>query len=72
VPAGVARVVVADVARVPAEDHVAETEAGLRRREELLLVDVLAAENAVDVRDRDLDLLDGRFADLVEDVGRLP
>ena len=55
VPARDLRVVVADVLRVPAEHDVAEAEAALDRRHELVLVDVLAAQDAVDVRHGDLD-----------------
>jgi hypothetical protein len=62
-PAGDLRVVVAQVVRVPAEDDVAEAEAALRRAEELVAVQVLAAQDAVDVADRDLDLADARLAD---------
>ncbi len=55
VPARHRRVVVGDVHHVPAEHHVAEAESALERRIELFLVDVLAAQHAVDVRAGDLD-----------------
>ena len=59
-PAGELGVVVGLVGDVPAEDDVAEAEAAGRRRlgraEELVDVQVLAAQDAVDVADRDLDL----------------
>ena len=59
-PAGERRVVVGLVGDVPAEDDVAEAEAAGRRwlggAEELVDVQVLAAQDAVDVAHRDLDL----------------
>ena len=67
VPAGERRVVVADVLRVPAEHDVAEAEAAFGRGLELVLVDVLAAQDAVDVGDGDLDAGAGRLADRVDD-----
>src|SRR6185503_276329 len=67
VPPRVGRVVVADVAGVPAEDDVAEAEAGRRGREELLLMEVFAAQDAVDVGDGDLDLLVLRAGELAQD-----
>src|SRR5678815_537208 len=48
VPPGDAGVVVEDVADVPAEDHVADTEAARERRTQLVERDVSAAEDAVD------------------------
>jgi hypothetical protein len=54
-PAGIGAVVVADVAGVPAEDDVAEAEAVLGGGEELVLMEVFAAEDAVDVGDGDFD-----------------
>ena len=42
--------------RIPAEDHVAESETGLRGAEELVAMQILAAQDAVDVADGDLDL----------------
>jgi hypothetical protein len=69
VPPRVGAVVVADVAGVPAEHDIAEPEAAaFRGREELVLVKVLAAQDAVDVGDGDLDLLPRRAAQLLEDV----
>ena len=55
-PAGDLGVVVALVGRVPAEDHVAEAEAAFGGAEELVAVQVLAAQDAVDVAARNLDL----------------
>ena len=66
-PAGERGVVVGLVGDVPAEDDVAEAEAARRRRlggaEELVDVQVLAAQDAVDVADRDLDLVAAALAD---------
>src|ERR1700738_3942214 len=64
VPAGHLRVVVELVARVPAEDHVAEAEATLGHAPELVQRDVLAAQDAVDVESAQLDLLHLRFGEL--------
>ena len=66
-PAGELGVVVAVVLRVPAEDHVAETEAVVDRGEELVAVEVLAAQDAVDVGDGDLHLADRRLAQRLDD-----
>src|SRR4029077_277151 len=49
-------VVVELVAHVPAQDHVAEAHAAVERRMELVNVDVLAAQDAVDVVDAHLDV----------------
>ena len=65
VPSGDLRVVVEDVADVPAEDDVAEAEARLGDAPELVERDVLAAEDAVDVEAADLDLLDLPFVELL-------
>jgi hypothetical protein len=54
VPARVGHVVVELVVGVPAEDHVAEAEATVERGEELVAVQVLATQDAVDVVDADL------------------
>jgi hypothetical protein len=62
VPAGQRRVVVGDVHHVPAEHHVAEAEAAFGRGIELVLVEILAAQHAVDVRDGDLDAVARRVA----------
>jgi hypothetical protein len=62
VPAGQRRVVVANVLGVPPEDDIAETEATLDGRHEFVLVDVLAAQNAVDVGHGDLDTVSRRLA----------
>ena len=56
VPPRVAGVVVTDVGRVPAEDHVAKAETALQRRQELVLVDVLSPQHTIDVGDGHLDL----------------
>jgi hypothetical protein len=55
-PARGLRVVVGHVVAVPAEHHVAEAEARVASAFELVAVQVLAAQDAVDVADRDLDL----------------
>ena len=69
-PAGHCRVVVGGVGHVPAEHHIAEAEAALGvrlgRAEELVAMQVLAAQHAVDVTDCHLDfgragLLDRRY-----------
>ena len=65
-PAGQCRVVVALVVHVPAKDNVAESETAFCRREELVLVQVLAAQHAVDVRNGHLDALSGSLANRVE------
>src|SRR5258705_4455118 len=67
-PAGELGVVVALVAGIPAEHHVAEAEAALDGGEELVAMDVLAAEDAVNVRYADLHLADVGAADRVEDL----
>src|SRR5260221_2162501 len=59
-------VVVALVVHVPAEDHVAKAEAAVDGGEEFILVDVLAAQHAVDVGYGDLDAGPGGVADRVE------
>ncbi len=69
VPSGERRVVVGDVHHVPAEHDVAEAESAFRGRVELLLVDVFAAQHAVDVRDRDLHAIARRVADRGDDLG---
>ena len=68
VPAGVVDVVVELVVRIPAEHHVAEAEALLERREELVAADVLAAQDAVDVDDPDLDV---RVPALFDEAARI-
>jgi hypothetical protein len=72
-PAGQRGVVVAGVAGIPAEHHTAETESGGDRGEQLFLVDVLAAQHAVDVGHGHLDAVGRRVADFLEQffVGRL-
>ena len=55
VPAGQRGVVVELVVGIPAQHHVAEAEALLERRFELVAGHVLAAHDAVDVEDADLD-----------------
>ena len=59
VPARERGVVVALVVQVPAVHDIAEAEPALDHRRELVLVDVLAAQDAVDVGDGDLDALPG-------------
>ena len=61
-PAGDLGVVVALVLRVPAEHHVAEAEALLGSAKELVAVEDLAAQDAVDVAGRHLDLGSPGFA----------
>ena len=58
VPARDLDVVVEHVGAVPAEDDVAEPEARLHGRPELVERDVLPAQDAVDVKPADLDLVD--------------
>ena len=58
-PAGVGDVVVALVGRVPAEHHVTEAEPAVDGSQELRLVEVLAAQDAVDVDDGDLHVVGG-------------
>src|SRR5471030_2940617 len=53
VPAGHGDIVVELVVGVPTQHHVAEAKAALERRLELVDVDVLAAQDAVDVVDTD-------------------
>src|SRR5439155_25590602 len=67
-PAGEGGVVVGDVAAVPAEHDAAEAEIALRRGEEFFLVDVFAAQDAVDVGDGDLYPVARERADFVEDL----
>ena len=70
VPAGVLHVVVELVLAVPAEHDVAEAEAPVERGEELVPRDVLAAQDAVDVEDADLDVRDPALFDDRPCVGR--
>jgi len=56
-PARELGVVVAGVHHVPAQHDIAEPEATVQGRQELVLVQHLAAQHAVDVADGDLDLL---------------
>ena len=60
-PSGISGVVIADIAGVPAENHVAEAEAGFHGVEKLVFVQVFAAENAVNIRDGNFDFLKGGF-----------
>src|SRR5207248_7604900 len=62
VPAGQRRVVVTRVVAIPTEHDVAKAEAAFDRRLELVLVNIFAAQHAVDVGYRDLDAVPGRFA----------
>ena len=59
VPAGQRRVVVALVVHIPAEDNVAKAEATFGSGEEFVLVQILAAQHAVDVGHSDLDAIAG-------------
>jgi hypothetical protein len=63
VPAGVGDVVVELVVGIPAEDDVAEAEAVVEGREELVPRHVLAAQDAVEVEDADLDVVEVSFLD---------
>ena len=63
VPAGEGDVVVLLVVRVPAQHHVAEAKAFVERGEELVAVDVLAAQDAVVVEHPDLDVLQSALLD---------
>jgi len=69
-PTGDGGVVVDLVARVPAEDNVAEAEAarrvGFGRALEFVDVQVLATQDAVDVADGDLDLAGAALGDAIE------
>ena len=69
VPARQRRVVVACVATIPAEYHIAEAEAAFDRRLELLLVNVFAAHDAVDIGHGDLDAMTRRFPYGGDDLG---
>ena len=70
VPAGVGDVVVELVVAVPAQHHVAEAHAALERRLELVDVDVLAAQDAVDVVDAHLDVAEAALLDDLQGIGR--
>ena len=69
-PAGQRRVVVALIVHVPAEDDVAKAESALDRGKEFVLVQIFAAQHAVDVGHRHLDPVAGRVADGVEHLLR--
>ena len=68
-PAGVGDVVVELVVGVPAQHHVAEAHAALERRLELVDVQVLAAQDAVDVVDAHLDVAQPALLDDLQGVG---
>jgi hypothetical protein len=70
VPAGQGRVVVALIVHVPAEHDVAKAEPALDRGKEFVLVEVLAAQHAVDVGHRHFDPVSGRVANGVEHLLR--
>ena len=70
VPAGVGDVVVELVVHVPAQHHVAEAEAAFQRRVEFVDVDVLAAQDAVDVVHPHLDVGQAAFLDDPAGIGR--
>ena len=69
VPTGKRRVVVARVVAIPAEHDVAEAETALDRRLELLLVNVFAAQDSVDIGHGDLDAMTRRFPYGGDDLG---
>ena len=56
VPAGIGDVVVKLIVGIPAQHHVTETEAAIEGREELSRRHVLAAHDAVDIEQADLDV----------------
>src|SRR6218665_2568445 len=60
-PAGQPGVVIAMVMRIPAQHHVAKAEAGLGCAFEFVTVQILAAQNAIDITDCHLDLGAARF-----------
>ena len=62
-PAGDRCVVVTHILRIPAHHHVAEAKATVDGTEKLVLVQVLATQNPVDVTDRDLDFIGTGFSD---------
>ena len=68
-PAGEGDVVIELVVGIPAQHHVAETEAALQRREELDLGDVFAAQHAIGVEDADLDMGQAPLLDDLAGVG---
>ena len=68
VPAGHLRVVVKDVADVPAEDDVAEAEAAFEGRAKLVDGDVFAAQDAVDVEPADLGAGDASVLEVFQKV----
>src|SRR6218665_2192632 len=60
-PAGQPGVVIAMVMRIPAQHHVAKAEAGLGCAFEFVTVQILAAQNAIDITACHLDLGAARF-----------
>src|SRR5262249_4456707 len=68
VPAGVLRVVVELILRVPSDDDIAKTEPALERRKKFRLRDVLAAQNAVDIDAGDFNV---RETALLDDGARI-
>ena len=62
VPAGVLDIVEQLVVRIPAEDHVAEADPLVERRQELVAAEIFAAHDAVAVEHADLDVLDPSVA----------
>ena len=68
VPAGEPGVVVELVVRVPAENHVAEAEILVERREEFIAAQVFAAQDAVGVDDADLDVLDAALGQKIANL----
>jgi hypothetical protein len=63
VPAGIAHVVVELVVGIPPKHHVAKPESGLERGEELVHMQILAAQDAVGVMHAHLDMAQPAFAD---------
>jgi hypothetical protein len=70
VPAGVGGVVVELVVGVPAQHHIAEAEALFERAQELVGVQILAAQDAVAVVDTHLDVRKLALAQDAADVFR--
>ena len=71
VPAGELRVVVELVVGVPAENHVAEAEILVDRRQEFVAAQVFAAQDAVGVDDADFDVLDAALGQELTNLGIL-
>ncbi len=65
VPAGERRVVIQLVVRVPAENHVAESQILIERRHELIASEIFPAQDSVGIEDPDLDVLDATLGQKV-------